>query len=298
MRFENRYVELRSLNYHLHECGPADGPAVLCLHGLGDTGASFGPLINAMQRHGPPNLRYIAPDLRGHGDSDRASDGYWFPDYLNDLDSLLASLPSNAPIILVGHSMGGQIASMYAGARPEAVSHLITLDSLNIPDATPDNTAVRYRRWLDALNTPVADRYYDTTEQLAARIGHRYPELSAETCLFLAHIWSRPAANGQRKLACDPRHRWPFPYGFRLTEAQSLWRAVRARTLCIDGQNSPTRRWVNQLDMNQRHACFARLEHKTIAGCGHMLHVEAPDTTARLMAQFLGDEIKTTGIAE
>lgn len=287
MIFATRDHTTRGLRLRLHIHGPTAGPCVLLLHGLFDTGASYAPLVTALQRLVRSELRCIAPDWRGHGDSDRASDGYWFPDYLGDLDALITDLSPKQPVILIGHSMGGQVASMYAGARPDAVSHLITLDSLNVPDAPLERTPERYRKWLSVLREPLPQRRYAKLDDVAARIARRYPELTDETCHFLAAAWSRPAADGSFELASDPRHRWPFPYGFRAEEAKTLWCEVTAATLCIDAEDSFVHDWISQSEMAARRACFERLEHHTVANCGHMLHLQAPDAVAALIHRFL-----------
>lgn len=287
MQLETRNHTTRGLALQLHAHGPTNGPCVLLLHGLFDTGASYTPLVAALQRLGCNELRCVAPDWRGHGDSDRATDGYWFPDYLGDLDALIADLSPNRPVVLIGHSMGGQVASMYAGARPDTVSHLISLDSLNVPDAPPEHAPDRYRRWLNALREPLPARRYATLDDAAARIARRYPELDDDIHSFLAAAWTRPTAGGGFELACDPRHRWPFPYGFRAEEAKALWREVTAATLCIDAENSFVHDWLSESEMAARRACFERLEHHTVADCGHMLHLQAPDAVARLIHDFL-----------
>lgn len=91
------------------------------LHGWGDCGASFGFTAAAL----PRGYRVIAPDWRGFGDSGHNPAGYWFPDYLADLDELLEALGSNGPLPLVGHSMGANVAALYAGIRPERVAEAI-----------------------------------------------------------------------------------------------------------------------------------------------------------------------------
>lgn len=276
----------RNLKQRLHTAGSANGHPVLLLHGLFDTGASFAPLVDALSRQLETPLRYIAPDWRGHGGSDPAPEGYWFPDYLADLDALLTDVAPDQAVTLVGHSMGGQVASLYAGARPEAVSHLITLDSLNVPDAPVDNTADRYRRWLNGLRQPQKEREFDTIEAVAERITRRYPELSHETRLFLAKNWAGPTNDGQYRLTFDPRHRLPFPNGFRAEEAKALWREVSAPVLCLDAGDSPLVHSLPQETMAERRACFKNMTHETIAGCGHMLHLQAPDRVACTIRRF------------
>lgn len=175
MTLTRTHHSIRGLDYCIRTAGSSDTPAVILLHGLFDTGASFAPLITSLRQRSAQNLYCIAPDWRGHGDSARAPQGYWFPDYLADLDSLITTLAPARPVALVGHSMGGQVASLYAGARPERVSCLITLDSLNVPDAPPERTPQRYRDWLDGLQREPSPRTYADVATVAARIGRRLP---------------------------------------------------------------------------------------------------------------------------
>src|SRR5271166_1405825 len=117
-RYETRQV--RGIETHVRRWGPASSnsraPLVL-LHGWGDTGDTFQFLVDAFQEDRPA----VALDWRGFGQSGWARDGYWFPDYLADLDEFLSQLLPGEPARIVGHSMGGNIASLYAGLRPERV---------------------------------------------------------------------------------------------------------------------------------------------------------------------------------
>ena len=109
-------LQARGLRFAVHRWGEDGAPALVLLHGWGDSGASFAPLAERWARHAP----VAAPDMRGFGGSDHLASGdYYFSDYIPDLDALLAQLSPQAPVALVGHSMGAQIASLYAGIRPE-----------------------------------------------------------------------------------------------------------------------------------------------------------------------------------
>ena len=112
---ESLYFDVRRLRYHVrHWPGDADRRIVL-LHGWMDVSASFQFLVDAMSQH----WDVFAPDWRGYGESDWGqSDCYWFPDYLGDLDSLLARIQPEHPVNLVGHSMRGNVATPYAAVRP------------------------------------------------------------------------------------------------------------------------------------------------------------------------------------
>lgn len=275
------------LDYAVRDHGPRDGRPIILMHGFADTSASYAALVDAMETLAPERFRFIAPDWRGHGDSGHLGASYWFPDYLADLEALIDTLPElDGDLALVGHSMGGQIASFYAGLRPERIDRLITLDSLNVPDADSADAPRRYRRWLDAHRNPPSHRVQDDHDSVVDRIGRRYPELPLETRQGLARHWAEPVEGGWR-WRFDPWHRAPFPYPFRLDDAMAIWREVRADVLCIDAGESPVLDFVEADDMARRRACFERLTHHTVAGAGHMLHLEAPAAIAKRIVSFV-----------
>jgi|GEM_PF-414989 len=286
-----------TLDYALREAGPADGAPILLLHGLLDTGASFAPLVHEIEAHQPGQYRFIAPDWRGHGDSDSVDGSYWFPEYIADLQMLIDDIlptpdadddSNDDSIIMMGHSMGGQAASLFAGLRPERVSHLITLDSLNVPDTRAQDVPARYRRWLDARRQPPEPGVYTSVDTIAERIRARYTELDAQQCLTLATEWSRPVDEaGARRMHFDPWHRIPSPYGFRADEAKAIWREVTALVLCIDAGNSPAQEYMDAAEMAHRRACFQDVRHRVISECGHMLHLQKPDSVAEHVCEFL-----------
>jgi pimeloyl-ACP methyl ester carboxylesterase len=101
----------------------SDGPTLVLLHGLGVSGAvwqGFGRLLE-------PFARLIAPDLRGHGESDKPSAGYLPRDYVGDISALVAHAPSR-PLAVIGHSLGAAVAALLAAERPELMSAVILID--------------------------------------------------------------------------------------------------------------------------------------------------------------------------
>ncbi|MES1932575.1 alpha/beta hydrolase [Salinisphaera shabanensis T35B1] len=284
-----RSVRLGEIDYAVREAGNPNGQPLVLLHGLMDTGASFEPLVAAMQAIEPDRYHYIAPDWRGHGATTAINDSYWFPNYLLDLERLLDTLVGrDEPVALIAHSMGGQVASLYAGTRPERISHLVTLDSLNVPDSSVAGVPDRYRRWLDAHALPPSEKVYDDLDTTASRIAKRYPELNDTITRNLAEQWTEiEDEDGRRRMRVDPWHRVPLPYAFRAAEAKALWREVSAHVLCIDGGDSPAKYFCGEAEMAERRACFADLRHIVVDGCGHMLHLQKPQTIADHICTFL-----------
>lgn len=270
---------INGLHYHTWQWGPTSGPAALLLHGWMDAGASFQLLADAL----PGHWRLIAPDWRGFGRTAWAPGGYWFADYLADLDGLLQHLSPDAPVLLIGHSMGGNIAGLYAGIRPARVSRLVNLDGFAIPGAQPREAPARYAHWLRSLSTPPEWRQYPDFAALAARLRQRHPFLCADQARFIAEAWAEPSGTGVR-LRADPRHRRPNPVLFRLEEARACWQRVTADTLWLSGAGTFL---ANGSLAEENGACFRSLTRLEIDNAGHMLHLERPVEVAARIVDWL-----------
>jgi pimeloyl-ACP methyl ester carboxylesterase len=132
------FVPIRHLPYHVRQWGePVAGQAPLVLvHGWMDVSASWQFMVDALKT----DRWIIAPDWRGFGltrSGDPAPDSYWFPDYLADLDALLDHFAGEQPVDLVGHSMGGNVAMMFAGGRPQRIRRLVNLEGFGLPATRP-----------------------------------------------------------------------------------------------------------------------------------------------------------------
>src|ERR1700730_13342835 len=106
-------VAIRGLDYHIRSWGEANAPKLFMLHGWMDVGASFQFLVDALKG----GWQVIAPDWRGFGQSEGGADGYWFLDYIADLEALLDRFSPGEPARVVGHSLGGNVVCLFAGLR-------------------------------------------------------------------------------------------------------------------------------------------------------------------------------------
>ncbi len=296
-RLRRTSLTLRGHRASVLEWGAADGEIVILLHGWMDVAASFQFIADQLDSQ----WRLIAPDQRGYGDTEwtrEPAGGYWFPEYVADLDALVDHVSPGAPVHLVGHSLGGNVACLYAGVRPDRVKSLVSLDGFGLPNSDPANAAERYRRWLDASKAGVDLRPYPTLAAVADRLQKTNPRLPRDRAEWIAEHWATgDDANGWR-LRADPAHKLPFPTGYRLDEAIAIWREVLAPTLWIGASLSEATRWVGydastQLPMDDvpiargssaaRLAAFRRMHFVVLDGVGHMLHHEAPERVAALL---------------
>jgi len=287
MPSESLFVSVHGLRYHCRCWGAVDAPKLFMMHGWMDVSASFQFLVNSLRG----DWRVIAPDWRGFGLTEwTQGGGYWFPDYFADLDRLLEHFHPGEPAMLVGHSMGGNVAAMYAGIRPERVAKLVDLEGLGLAAAGPEKAPGRYARWLDELTGEAPGfRDYDTFESLAERLRGNNPRLSHERALFLARHWGRAKPGGRVELASDPAHKLVNPVLYRVEEAMACWRKATAPVLWVEGAESKASEFlkVSSADLAERKRCFQTLTERVIPEAGHMLHHDQPERLASVIEEFL-----------
>jgi pimeloyl-ACP methyl ester carboxylesterase len=279
----SEFIRVRELRYHVRRWGDPAAPPVVLLHGFLDVSATWQPVAEALL----PGLQVLAPDLRGFGLTEWPQDGYWFQDYLGDLEVILDHYSPGAPVSLVGHSMGAQVVSLFAGLRPARVRKLVCLDGLFLPDMESALAPKRFRRWLDELRDLPQQKTYPSFEELAARIRKQHPDLPAERADFVARCWGREDDHGRIALCADPKHRLSGPGLYRNEESMAIWREVTAPTLFVDAGLSQFRKAISPEETARRRACFRDPLAVTVERGTHMLHFSAPAETARAIAGFL-----------
>lgn len=277
------FVELRGLRHRLLHWGPPSNSPIILLHGFLDAAPTFQFLVDEL----PRDWSFVALDWRGFGESADQQSSYWFPDYFADLDALLDLLSPQAPARLIGHSMGGNIALMYAGIRPQRVHNVASLEGFGLPRAPIGQSAARYAQWLDELRTPRRRSQYPSLEPFARTLRLRNPRLTPERARFIAAAWTRPAGDGF-ELAADPWHRLVNPVPYRRDEAEAVWRRVEAPVLMALGELSE---YLPRLGADGTDEYFAdifrRLTLKKLKGVGHMMHHEDPAQVALHLREFL-----------
>jgi pimeloyl-ACP methyl ester carboxylesterase len=275
---------------------PSAGPAkptssansVFLLHGFLDAAGTWDKVAPFLADEG---FRVLAPDMRGFGDGDRAPRGsyYHFADYIADLAELIEALSPNEPVALVGHSMGGTIATLYAGAFPENVVRLANLEGLGPPDNPFEVGPTRMRTWIHDLRAlrirgePAPLRHEDARRRLVTNhpsvprdvLDHRLPHLvrAVEDTEGAARIVWRH----------DPLHRTTSPVPFFANLFVEFAKRVTCPVLFVSG--GPT--GYHPPDEETRLAAFAEVERRTLDGAGHMLHWTRPRELAALLESFL-----------
>ncbi len=259
------------------------------LHGWMDVSASFQFVVDNLAN----NWQVIAPDWRGFGLTERVqSDCYWFADYLGDLEAILDHYAHDQAVNLIGHSMGGNVAGIYAGVRPERVAKLVNLEGFGLAATEPAMAPARYAQWLDELRQPPTMRAYETIEGVISRLMKTNPRLARDRAEFLAAHWSAQNAHGQWEILGDPAHKITSATLYRVEEVIACWEKITAPVLWVEANDSDLWRWMGGRDkvraeLDRRRACIPNVKSAVVNDAGHMLHHDQPELLARLIEDFL-----------
>ena len=282
----SEFVQLNGLRTHVRVWGEATAPALFMLHGWMDVSASFQFLVDALTRE----WRVIAPDWRGFGQSQWNRHSYWFPDYVADLDALLAHYSPDLPARLVGHSLGGNAVCLYAGIRPDRVAALATLEGFGLRVTLPEDAPDRYAKWLDQLRAAPAFNTYADRNELAARLQRSNPRLSPVQANFMAEHLGAEQPDHTVAMASDPCHRWTSPVLYRLEEAKSCWRCISAPVLWMGARDSAIMKIfageAGEADYRDRIACFQNICVAMLENAGHNMHHDQPALVAQHLEAF------------
>ena len=288
------FVPIRGLDYHVRLWGepqPGQTPLVL-LHGWMDVAASYQFMVDALARE----HFIIAPDWRGFGLTNAVgADTFWFPDYIADLDALLDHYCADTPVNLVGHSMGGNVAMLYAAVRPERVRRLINLEGFGLPATRPSQAPARYTQWLSELKQlrqgELKLRHYDTLDAVARRLIKTNPRLSPDKAHWLAAHWSAETAPGQWTILGEAAHKIINPQLYRVDEMLAVFANIRAPMLMVEASDdSMAQWWRGKYTIDEFHERLKAVPDVTVQrlpDCSHMLHHDQPGLLARLIEDFL-----------
>ena len=285
----SEFLTIRGLRTHVRHWGREGAPKLFMSHGWMDMSASFQFVVDHLQG----DWHVIANDWRGFGLSERShSDTYWFPDYVADLDALLEHYSPDEPVNLLGHSMGGNIVSMYAGVRPERVKKLINLEGIGLMGAKPEQAPKRFAKWLEELRNPPVMRSYASLEEVAGRLQKTNPRLPGERAAFLAQHWSAQNDAGDYEILGDPAHKMSGPLLYQLEQMIAMWKRITAPVLWIEAAQTEMWRWMGpqeemRAEVDRRLAYMASVEPHIVQDAGHMVHHDQPAELARLIEAFL-----------
>jgi pimeloyl-ACP methyl ester carboxylesterase len=211
---------------------------------------------------------------------------------MGDLDAVLQHYSPNEAVNLLGHSLGANVAAIYAGVRPARVKKLINLEGFGLPVTYPEQAPGRYAKWLDELREPPGLRTYATQAEVAARLQKTNPRLTDERAAFLSAHWAAPTTEGVWKLLADPAHKMTAPLLYRVEEVMACWKSIAAPVLWVEADDTEVWRWMGpkhtaRIEIDRRIQFIPHVTTAMINDAGHMLHHDQPQALAKIIEHFL-----------
>ncbi len=279
----SHYFYSQRIKLHYVDWGNPGKPPLLLIHGGRDHARNWDWVAHALR----DDYHIIAPDLRGHGDSQWSIGGsYSMIDYTLDVAQLLDAVQI-FPITVIGHSLGGSITLQYAGVYPERVRQLVAIEGLGPPPAMirdrPPHT--RMQEWISEMQA-LAQRHphrYRSLDEAVARMRDANPNLTPEQARHLTIHGSYRDEDGTYLWKFDNYVRAASPYLFNVHEARDIWSQIICPTLLIRGTDS----WASDPLTDGRASAFKNATVVNIEKAGHWVHHDQLDEFLQVVRAFL-----------
>lgn len=274
------------LRLHYVDWGNPDAPTLLLIHGGRDHCRNWDWVANALR----DDYHIIAPDLRGHGDSQWLVGGvYTTIDYVYDIASLLRQ-SNTEEVSIIGHSMGGGVSLAYTGLYPEKVKKLIAIEGMGGAAMMADESKPGHERlheWVHNLRdlSGRAPKRYPTLEEAFQRMQQANPHLSEDQARHLTIHGSNQNEDGTYSWKFDNYIRAWAPIGLAPEQTTGLYRRISCPTMLVRGNES----WAADPEQDGRISHFQDARSVTIENAGHWVHHDQLDEFLGIVKPFLAE---------
>lgn len=279
----SHYYYSQRLKLHYVDWGNPAAPPLLLVHGGRDHCRNWDWVAERLCEE----YHIIAPDLRGHGDSQWAvGGGYAMVDYTLDIAQLLDQLEL-FPITIIGHSLGGAISLQYTGVYPDRVKKVVAIEGLGPPPQMIREIPAHERmdRWIVEMQALARrhPRRYENLDESVARMRDANPQLTPEQARHLTVHGCYRDEDGTFLWKFDNYVRATTPYMFNMGDARELWGRITCPVLLLRGTES----WAQDPVIDGRAAAFQNYEFYNIEGAGHWVHHDQLERFLELTRAFL-----------
>lgn len=272
------------LRLHYLDWGNPDAPPLLLIHGNRDHAHNWDWAAARLQ----DRYHVIAPDLRGHGDSQWSAGSMYAPaEFVYDIAQLVHQ-QELAPLRIVAHSLGGSVALRYAGTYPEHVERLVVIEGWGgtVPAPPRPDTTERMRRWIETQRSLAArlPRRYATLDDAYRRMLEANPHLSAERARHLTIHGTNQNEDGTYSWKFDNYTHASQLLDLPSEDVRALWRNIACPVLLIAGSES----WIGSGgDSHALVDSFADARHAVVDEAGHWVQHDQLDRFLALVEDFL-----------
>lgn len=281
------YVSQR-LRLHFADWGNHDKPPLVLVHGGRDHARNWDWVARALR----DDYHVIAPDLRGHGDSEWARGGnYMIQEFVLDIAQLIKTLALE-PVTLVGHSLGGSVATQYTSVYPERVRQLVNIEGLGPPPEMLKGrlgkpTWERTAEWIEQVRefSSKVPKHYATIEAAAQRMLEANSFLSPEQAHHLTVHGVARNEDGTFSWKFDNYVRLFYPQRYDMEEMRAMWGRITCPTLLVYGEKS----WFGNPAKDGRFSAFQNAELEAVPDAGHWVHHDQFDIFMNLLRSFLDE---------
>ena len=274
------------LRLHYVDWGNPSAPPLLLVHGGRDHCRNWDWVAERLRK----DWHIIAPDLRGHGDSQWSPDGnYAMAAHVYDLAQLIHQ-QHLAPVTIVAHSLGGNISLRYAGVYPENVRKLVAIEGLGpsprmLAERQKKTIDERMRGWVEEVRklSGRLPRRYGSIEEAFSRMQEENKHLSPAQARHLTEHGVNQNEDGTYSWKFDNYVRAWQPYDMTQDDIEHLWTRITCPTLLVYGKES----WAsNPLD-DGRIAKFPSAKVVSFDNAGHWVHHDRLDAFVDTVKTFI-----------
>jgi pimeloyl-ACP methyl ester carboxylesterase len=282
----SQFFVSQRLRLHYVDWGNAAAPPLVLVHGGRDHCRNWDWVAERLRG----DWHVLAPDLRGHGDSQWLTGAnYGMIDYVYDLAQLVHQ-QKLAPVTIIGHSLGGAISLAYTGIHPEHVAKVVAIEGLGpspVMIAARARTRIHERmtEWMGSMRALAGrtPRKYASIDDALARMQSENPRLTPEQARHLTVHGVNQNEDGTYSWKFDNYVRAFSPHSFNVEEARELWRRITCPTLLVRGMES----WASNPLEDGRAGYFSNARVVNVEKAGHWVHHDQLEMFLALVTDFL-----------